>query len=146
MIGEWGSQNSQDSTATVQEPTEETQSWSAPLAEFWKPGYRAVYLEMVQGLMGKGSKNLALGGIAFLWHKVTTQCERGEKAGEQRDCLTFASAMQTEPLQLWMQQLAKSQWECFGFPWWLSTKECACQCKRCGFDPWVRKIPWKRKW
>ena len=28
-------------------------------------------------------------------------------------------------------------------------KEPACQCrrhKRCGFDPWVRKIPWKRKW
>ena len=27
-------------------------------------------------------------------------------------------------------------------------KESACQCrrhKRCGFDPWVRKIPWKRK-
>ena len=28
-------------------------------------------------------------------------------------------------------------------------KESACQCrrhKRCGFDPWVRKIPWRRKW
>ena len=22
----------------------------------------------------------------------------------------------------------------------------ACQCRRCRFDPWVRKIPWKRKW
>ena len=25
----------------------------------------------------------------------------------------------------------------------------ACQCKRhkrCGFNPWVRKIPWRRKW
>ena len=21
-----------------------------------------------------------------------------------------------------------------------------CQCKRCGFDPWVQKVPWKRKW
>ena len=29
----------------------------------------------------------------------------------------------------------------------LSGKELACQCrrhKRCGFDPWVRKIPWRR--
>ena len=29
-----------------------------------------------------------------------------------------------------------------------SGKESACQCRRCrrhGFDPWVRKIPWKRK-
>ena len=22
----------------------------------------------------------------------------------------------------------------------------ACQCKRCRFDLWVRKIPWRRKW
>ena len=33
-----------------------------------------------------------------------------------------------------------------GLPWWLSGKESACQCRRCGFDPWVRKIPWRRKW
>ena len=29
-----------------------------------------------------------------------------------------------------------------------SGKESACQCrrhKRCGFDPWVWKIPWRRK-
>ena len=25
-------------------------------------------------------------------------------------------------------------------------KESACQCRRRGFDPWVGKIPWKRKW
>ena len=34
-------------------------------------------------------------------------------------------------------------------PRWLSGKESACQCrrpKRCGFDPWVGKIPWSRKW
>ena len=31
-------------------------------------------------------------------------------------------------------------------PWWLSGKEFACQWRRCGFDPWVRKIPWERKW
>ena len=33
-----------------------------------------------------------------------------------------------------------------GFPWWLSGKESACHCKRFGFDPWVGKIPWRRKW
>ena len=30
-----------------------------------------------------------------------------------------------------------------------SGKEPACQCrrhKRCGFDPWVRKISWRRAW
>ena len=25
-------------------------------------------------------------------------------------------------------------------------KESVCQCRRCGFDPWVGKIPWRRKW
>jgi len=29
---------------------------------------------------------------------------------------------------------------------WLSGKESGCQCKRHGFDPWVGKIPWGRKW
>ena len=33
-----------------------------------------------------------------------------------------------------------------GLPWWLSGKEATCQCKRCRFDPWVGKIPWRRKW
>ena len=32
---------------------------------------------------------------------------------------------------------------------WRSDKESSCQgrrCKRCRFDPWVGKIPWRRKW
>ena len=32
------------------------------------------------------------------------------------------------------------------FPWWLSGKECACQGRRCGFNPWVQRPPWRRKW
>ena len=35
------------------------------------------------------------------------------------------------------------------FPGSTSGKEPACQCrgcKRCGFNPWVRKIPWRRVW
>ena len=32
-----------------------------------------------------------------------------------------------------------------GLPWWLSSKESACQWRRWGLDPWVRKIPWRRK-
>ena len=34
-------------------------------------------------------------------------------------------------------------------PRWLSGNESACQCRsyrRPGFDPWVEKIPWNRKW
>ena len=33
-----------------------------------------------------------------------------------------------------------------GLPWWLSGKEPTCQCRRHGFNPWVRKIRWTRKW
>ena len=29
---------------------------------------------------------------------------------------------------------------------WLSSKESAYQCSRPGLDPWVQKIPWRRKW
>ena len=38
---------------------------------------------------------------------------------------------------------------CRGLPRWRSGKEAACQCRRhkmSGFDPWVEKIPWNRKW
>ena len=31
-------------------------------------------------------------------------------------------------------------------PWWLNGKEPTCKCRRCGFDPWFRKIPWRSKW
>ena len=36
-----------------------------------------------------------------------------------------------------------------GFPGGISGKEPTCQCrsiKRCRFDPWVRKNPWRRAW
>ena len=33
-----------------------------------------------------------------------------------------------------------------GLPWWFKGKESACQCRRPGFRPWVRKVPWRRAW
>jgi len=36
-----------------------------------------------------------------------------------------------------------------GFSGVVSGKESACQCRscrRCGFDPWVRNIPWRKPW
>ena len=30
--------------------------------------------------------------------------------------------------------------------WWLRGSSVCLQCGRPGFDPWVRKIPWRRKW
>ena len=32
------------------------------------------------------------------------------------------------------------------YHYWLSSKESTCQCRRCRFDPWLGKIPWRRKW
>ena len=40
-------------------------------------------------------------------------------------------------------------WPVLGFPGGTNGKEPACQCrrhKRCGFYPWVTKIPWRRAW
>ena len=40
-------------------------------------------------------------------------------------------------------------WQDWGLAGGANGKEPACQClrrKRPGFDPWVRKIPWKRAW
>ena len=34
---------------------------------------------------------------------------------------------------------------CF-IPWWLRGQSVHLQCGRPGFSPWVRKIPWRRKW
>ena len=34
----------------------------------------------------------------------------------------------------------------WGLPRWLKGRESACQGRRCGFDLWVGKIPWRRKW
>ena len=42
-----------------------------------------------------------------------------------------------------------SWYEEVGFPGGASDKELTCpcsKCERCRFDPWVRKIPCKRKW
>ena len=33
-----------------------------------------------------------------------------------------------------------------GLPCWLSSEESFCQCRRLGFNSWVRKIPWRRIW
>ena len=35
---------------------------------------------------------------------------------------------------------------CCILPRWLGSKESACQCRRCRFDPCIGKIPWRRKW
>ena len=38
------------------------------------------------------------------------------------------------------------KWSLHRLPWWLSGEESVCECRRHRFDPWVRKIPQRRKW
>ena len=47
--------------------------------------------------------------------------------------------------RLSFREIASGTW-LSGLPWWLHGKEFTCQCKRCRFDHWVRKITWRRKW
>ena len=53
-------------------------------------------------------------------------------------------------LSLWLCYCSLSfiriPWLHWGLPWWLSGKGSSCQCRRCEFDPPVRKVPWSRKW
>ena len=49
-------------------------------------------------------------------------------------------------LDIFFLSLLKPLLSPFGLPWWLSGKEFAFQCRRCRLDPWVSKIPWRRKW
>ena len=53
-----------------------------------------------------------------------------------------------EQLATWLSLLGSSL-QSSGLPWWLRSKESACQCrrlKRHRFSPLVRKIPWRRAW
>ena len=34
----------------------------------------------------------------------------------------------------------------YELPWWHRGKDSDCQCRRYRFNPWVGKIPWRRKW
>ena len=33
-----------------------------------------------------------------------------------------------------------------GLPWWLRQQRICLQCRILGFNPWVRKIPWRQEW
>ena len=57
-------------------------------------------------------------------------------------------AIELQPFYQVIGEIASFEWypEQYGLPRCLRGKESACQCRKCGFDPWVRMIPWRRKW
>ena len=64
-------------------------------------------------------------------------------SSERRALKTSPAETQT---QLWSSGTNIVEWMISGLPWWLSGKESTCRWRRRGFDPWVRKIPWRKKW
>ena len=70
-------------------------------------------------------------------------CHQKIRRSEVAQCYTSAET-KTVNLQSY-NTISSDDKEKSGIPWWLSGKESACQWKRCGFDPWVGKIPWRRK-
>ena len=79
-------------------------------------------------------RHFLLQGI-FLSHGSNTSCTgRQRTKGEESTMEKRQSLQSLVPGKLghYMQE---------GLPWGLSS-----QCRRLGFNPWVRKISWKRKW
>ena len=68
---------------------------------------------------------------------------------EQRRIVVRLSHQPNLNVQACLRAQLSSQSDSLGFPGGSSGKELACQCRRCnrcGFDPWVGKIPWRREW
>ena len=82
--------------------------------------------------------NYSLGALNAIWpHHQNWKhlCFKGHH-GKRKDSLQNG------------EQICKS-YVLFGLPRWHSGKEPTSQCRRYrrhGFNPWVRKIPWNRKW
>ena len=60
--------------------------------------------------------------------------------------------LRTTTLHFWWVRVVKNSSRnkhsllCFkGPPWWLSGEDSTCQFMRYEFDPWVQKVPWRRK-
>ena len=96
----------------------------------------------------------------ILGHLETRQCElasamltaaKGEDHGCPHRC---PPALHITPLPPYPQSIPLAYFYLlhsfpWGFPDVASDKEPVCQCrrhKRCGFNPWVGKMPWSRKW
>ena len=65
----------------------------------------------------------------------------------KKPCLMLKSISQAQTGTSKIQPWEKYRHEIMsGLLKWLSGKESACQCRRHGFDPWVGKVLWRRKW
>ena len=89
--------------------------------------------------------------MMVLW--LTTQC-RFSSVGKEKSFSLYPSRFLTKTscnkrqLNETKTKKFNNMYTSLGLPRYCSGKESACQCSRCksrGFEPWVGKIPWRRK-
>ena len=87
------------------------------------------------GLSGAG-RGCCAGNIQSQEQSVAQRHQTWAKDSKEWRCsLRLRTARVSQGLYLYMELSG-----------WLSGKEPAYQCRRRGFEPWVGKIPWRRKW
>ena len=98
-------------------------------------------------LAKQGKCCLSLSSLTLITSEKPCQsCKKRKRKKRKREEKGKAgSKAKTEQVRmlLWFRLLQQ------GFPVGTSDKEPACQCrscKRCGFNPWVGKIPWRKAW
>ena len=75
--------------------------------------------------------------------RALTRSKNGEHLGFKLSSLLYRKKHLLLPLNLW--DICYSS-QNLGHPWWHNFKQSNCQWRVCWFDPWVGRIPWKRKW
>ena len=96
---------------------------------------------------------LAPAEASTLFHGLVYQFLVGQRKGFVEPGIS-SSPMCVVGIKRWLSGRKKKQKNpdlsvSISIPWWLSSKRIHLQCRRCrrhGFDPWVGKIPWRRKW
>ena len=90
----------------------------------------------------------------FLRGRLSCDCSNNKSNGKQvqetvstwsRNWLLPATMCNPQIAGLTLHAISHHQRNLSGLSWWLSGQEPSCQRRGRGFDPWVRKISWRRK-
>ena len=110
--------------------------------EYWN----GLLCSLPEGLADRGIESASLTSPSLAGGFFTTSATTSKKASKQNaNKLVFTPGL--FPLitggKYFLFAVSSKK---LGLPWWLSGKEANFQCRRCRLDPWVGKIPWRRKW
>ena len=86
-------------------------------------------------------------GAGWLLGEEMRGCEHClEAGGKHTDCASPSSAEQGADTDDALGASVTATIAAQGASWWLRRESVCLQCRRPGLDPWVGKIPWRRKW